>query len=147
MLINILYMKKRNLKFIIGVVFLILYSCDNSKSYLESLLISSKWVYSNNEIKEGDKFITYLKFYDNGRCENFYITSNNPYIMVEDDLEQQSWSYSKEDNSLIIFGNVFKVLSYDENEIQLLKKKDNLKVFLLKITDKNYDYDYGMKVN
>src|SRR5690606_7428936 len=116
--------KVLNFKYILFILLIGICSCS-SRSDFERLLTDKKWLFRKDSVKEGEKYLMYYKFDMNGSYRIFHLPSNIEYVMIEEKPDSKKWSYDKENNNLII-GDTFKVLSYNENEIQMLMKRDSL---------------------
>ncbi|WP_129751312.1 hypothetical protein [Flavobacterium beibuense] len=138
-------MKILNFKYILFILLMGICSCS-SRSDFERLLTDKKWLFRKDSIKEGEKNLSYYVFDRNGIYRVFDLPSNYEYLRIEEMPDSKKWSYDKEINNLII-GDTFKVLSYNENEIQMLMKRDSLRVFLYRLTEDNYDPEHGMKID
>ena len=110
------------------MIIFVLISCKN-KDELELTNPTKKWVYYNDE-KKYDKhigrFLTYLKFDDNGKCVNFFFSKNEGQYGPSMD-----WKFSERDSILEISDNKFLVLKIYHDSILMKDLKYNRKVKLL----------------
>jgi hypothetical protein len=117
---------------------LTLFSCK--KSEFESLLISSgkKWIYINDEkINPNSKMMFYVKFEENGECDNYFLSNNQKNVYVDGNHEQGKWKYSEKDSVLKIHNYFnFKVLKFTNDTIYLLDLKYNNKTLFVNLESK-----------
>lgn len=107
------------------IIFVII-SCKN-KDQLGLTNPTKKWVYYNYEKKydkDSMRFISYLKFYDNGTCVNFFFNGNqyNAYM---------DWEFTKSDSILKISDNKFLITKIYNDSILMKDLKYNRKVKFL----------------
>jgi len=116
-------MKKNGLLFF---SLFILVSCQ--KSALEKSLIntSKKWVFINSSINPKEaKVYFYMKFEENGKCKNYFLSNNEEMVLLDGEAKIDSWDYSERDSILKIYDYNFKVLKSGNDTIHLLETKNN----------------------
>lgn len=74
--------------------------------------------------QKNSKLLTYIKFYKNGQCKNFFISSNQEYTSIHDP-SIGNWSYN-DDNKLDIFEHEFKILSARGDTIYMINNKNEI---------------------
>lgn len=115
------------------LIFMIV-SCNKRKTHLEKILIDNKWIYYPGErVKENIVFISYIKFYENHKCKNFYISSDIESNLLEGEENANTWDYDEENKTLKVFGNSFKILSVVNDTIFM--QRSDVKVILFKFSD------------
>jgi len=125
-------MKNKILLIIIVFVFI---SCKNKDS-LGLTNQEKKWVYYNSERKynkDSIAFIMYLKFYEKGKCANFFFANNEKDYKAEMD-----WEFKRSDSILEIGGNKFLVAKVYNDSIIMkdLKYSRNVKLLNWNVIEK-----------
>ena len=113
-------------KILVLMIIIVLISCKN-KDELGLTNPTKKWVYYNSDKKynkDSIGFISYLKFYDNETCVNFFFNGNqyNTYM---------DWEFSKSDSILKISDNKFLIAKIYNDSILMKDLKYNRKVKFL----------------
>lgn len=119
--------------FIIYILLIfVIVSCKKNGSDFEKTLVNNRWIYyPAKEVKDSVRFIYYLKFYENRKCKNFYISSDIEYNLLESEDDKNDWDYDENTNVLIVFGNHFKILSVNNDTIHMQKDGDSNKNVIL----------------
>jgi hypothetical protein len=126
---------------IICISLLLTYACTKERTDLERKLISNKWVYyPYGKIKKNLTSITYRKFLEDGTCEDFYLSSNDPFIgLLCSKKEDILWYYDDEKNKLNIASYDFKIIAIEEDTIHLHRLDTASKAMLIRY--------HGQKIN
>jgi hypothetical protein len=105
---------------------LILISCKN-KDMIGLTNASKKWVYYNESKKyekDSIRFMTYLKFDNNGKCGNFFFNG----IQYGSNMD---WNYKNNDSILSISDKTYLILKVYNDSIIMKDLKFNRQVQLL----------------
>ncbi|MBE0393812.1 hypothetical protein [Flavobacterium sp. PL002] len=106
------------------LLMIIFISCKN-KDDLGLTKPEKKWVYYNS-LREYNRdsigFIMYLKFYNKGKCANFFFANDE-----QDYKPDMDWQFTKSDSILEIGGNKFLVLNIYNDSILVKDLKYNRK--------------------
>jgi len=115
----------------------VLASCKR-ESETEKLMLKNggKWLYYNSEkYNPASKFISYLKF-EEEKCDNYYIESDNHFSDVDSPSDNKTWSYSESDSILTIFRNKFKTSQIKTDTLYLYNIKDKTHAMLFRYVPK-----------
>ena len=117
------------------IILFLLSSCTYKKSEIEEILIDNKWYYyPANKIENKVDFLTYIKFFDNGKCINYYVSSETEYQLLEitHDQDSNKWDYNQSTKNLTFFEQEYIIYRMVEDTIYLDRVSDHSKAMLFK---------------